>query len=125
MLEGYKHVHYCKKCKAMLIMWNEEATELYSHVMYFANDSILEIGDSVLLDTVKVSNISCRSCSLRTTHYVVIEKEVFLQILKHSYRNEDDPDSIFKINLKSVKGSKSMEPPTLQEIKEAMVEELI
>lgn len=127
MLEEYKHVHYCKKCKAMLIMWDEEAVKLYNHNTYFAHDGIVETGDSELLDTIKskYNSVTCRSCSYRVSHHVIIEKEVFLQILKYSYRDENNPDEVFKINLKSVKGSKSMVPPTLQEIKEAMVEELI
>ena len=128
MLEEYRHVHYCKKCKAMLILWDEEIAELYTQNTYFAHDGILEVGNVEFLSTItgsKHNKIVCRNCRNDVKYYVIIEKEVFLQILKHSYRDADCPDDNFKIDLKSRKGQKSMEPPTLQEIKEAMVEELI
>ena len=128
MLEESKHVHYCKKCKAMLILWDEEIAELYTQNTYFAHDGILEAGNAEFLSTItgsKHNKIVCRNCRDDVKHYVLIEKEVFLQILKYSYRDENHPDNIFKINLKSRKGQKSMEPPTLREIKDAMVEELI
>lgn len=125
MLTEFKHVHYCKKCKALLITWNEDIVELRMRMHYFAHDGFLETGDATTLSTKNINKITCKSCGLRVSHHVIIEKEVFLQILKYSYRDENHPDNIFKIDLKSRKGQKSMEPPTLQEIKDAMVEELI
>lgn len=127
MLEVSQQIHYCKKCKAILIMWDEVAAELHKQVRYFTHDSILKIGDSGWVDDLKskYNSVKCRKCGLKVPHYVIIERDIFLQILKYSYRDENHPDNLFKINLKSRKGQKSMVPPTLQEIKEAMVEELI
>ena len=114
----------------MLIMWDEEVAELHTHSTYFANDGVdgvVETSDSEFLCDLKSkrNSIVCIECRLNVHYHVVIEKSVFLQILKYSYRDANSPDNHFKINLKSRKGQKSMVPPTLQEIKEAMVEELI
>lgn len=128
MLEEYKDVYYCKKCKAMLIMWDENIVEIHSCSRFFASDGILETGDSEFLEEInthKENKVICRTCRTNIKCTVALKSELFLQILKYVYRDPRVPDPLFKIDLKPSAREEVMLPPTLQEIKEAMVEELI
>jgi hypothetical protein len=128
-LDHYTYAYYCKKCEAILMHWDEEVVEVNARTRFFAQDGILETGDSKFLDELlshKKNKVICRTCRSNVKHMVTIKDELFQPILKHVYRNEEMPDDMFRIDLKpSTITKRVMLPPTLQEIKEAITVDLI
>lgn len=127
-LEKYNKVIYCKKCGVLLIEFQERWVIYEDHTKYWFEDGILETGEEDTVDSYPSEEHDpwCSICKEQTKYTTIIKADIFLQILKHCYRDSKSPAKAFKIELKPLpEDSKQMIAPTIQEIKEAITEELI
>jgi hypothetical protein len=113
----------------MLVVFDENIIEFRQQTRYFAEDGIIEYGDSdEVIDTIPDDRFgpTCTTCRKETKQSVIIEKELFLIILRYCYKDQRYPANQFKIDLDFAEDSDlSRKAPTLQQIKEAIVEDAI
>ena len=131
-LEKYNILYYCSTCGGILLQYEEDMIEYITYTRYWTEDGMLENGEESDYYDVEVKRDSypvCNICKNETKLKVTLKAALLLQILKYSYRDKPGekwsaPDKIFKIELKH-KTEYEMFPPTLQEIKEAIVEDAV
>ena len=123
---------YCNVCEAILIEYQKRVIEYNLYNNFWSENGELTIGETEFIESHSDGATSpyCSICGNETPYYVKLGREVFLLILKSCYRHARDKhrhiDKDFKIELKpQVPDGLLMISPTLQEIKEAITEELI
>ena len=127
-LEHYVSLVYCSHCEAICIDYKEAMIEYHSYYRFWNLDGELDNGESDFCD-IEVNKEflpTCIICENETELTLSMKKEDFLHIIKHCYRDTENIDKLFKIELKeSTKSRNCMITPTLQEIKEAITVDLI
>ena len=129
-MDDQNHVVYCDSCKAIAIDYQEKMIEYNLYYRYWTENGELAIGEVEFIDGHPdgARQPLCGLCHEETPHYVKLERNEFLLILKSCYRNAYNKnrqiDKGFKIELKHEEEPDSvlMIAPTLQEIKEAITE---